>query len=107
MQRPAGHELGSGPSSADQDCVVPWSPKRAGMRHLRIAASALLAQLVEHFHGKEGVDGSSPSEGSSRYWRIAYGCSGYDTGWSRLAQAGSVWLGEWWLPCARSSSRRV
>ena len=24
---------------------------------------ALLAQLVEHFHGKEGVDGSSPSEG--------------------------------------------
>ena len=25
---------------------------------------ALLAQLVEHLHGKEGVDGSSPSEGS-------------------------------------------
>jgi hypothetical protein len=25
--------------------------------------SALLAQLVEHLHGKEGVDGSSPSEG--------------------------------------------
>ena len=24
---------------------------------------ALLAQLVEHLHGKEGVDGSSPSEG--------------------------------------------
>jgi hypothetical protein len=23
-----------------------------------------LAQLVEHLHGKEGVDGSSPSEGS-------------------------------------------
>ena len=30
----------------------------------RYAANpALLAQLVEHFHGKEGVDGSSPSEG--------------------------------------------
>jgi hypothetical protein len=29
--------------------------------------SALLAQLVEHLHGKEGVDGSSPSEGSLRY----------------------------------------
>src|SRR4051812_9582185 len=28
-----------------------------------IAAPALLAQLVEHLHGKEGVDGSSPSEG--------------------------------------------
>src|SRR5205085_5101323 len=30
-----------------------------------IAAPALLAQLVEHLHGKEGVDGSSPSEGST------------------------------------------
>jgi hypothetical protein len=28
--------------------------------------SALLAQLVEHLHGKEGVDGSSPSEGLQR-----------------------------------------
>src|SRR5262249_19589780 len=27
------------------------------------ATSALLAQSVEHLHGKEGVDGSSPSEG--------------------------------------------
>ena len=27
-------------------------------------ARALLAQLVEHFHGKEGVAGSSPAEGS-------------------------------------------
>src|SRR6476660_6898950 len=29
----------------------------------RIPAFALLAQSVEHLHGKEGVDGSSPSEG--------------------------------------------
>src|SRR5437588_5433096 len=29
-------------------------------------SAALLAQLVEHLHGKEGVDGSSPSEGSSK-----------------------------------------
>jgi hypothetical protein len=28
-----------------------------------MAGAALLAQLVEHLHGKEGVDGSSPSEG--------------------------------------------
>jgi hypothetical protein len=28
-----------------------------------IGRLALLAQLVEHLHGKEGVDGSSPSEG--------------------------------------------
>ena len=27
---------------------------------------ALLAQLVEHIHGKDGVDGSSPSEGFPR-----------------------------------------
>ena len=28
-----------------------------------LTRSALLAQLVEHFHGKEGVVGSSPTEG--------------------------------------------
>src|SRR3954451_12407223 len=33
----------------------------------RIGAFALLAQLVEHLHGKEGVDGSSPSEGFPRF----------------------------------------
>src|SRR6059036_3113647 len=32
---------------------------------------ALLAQLVEHLHGKEGVDGSSPSEGSAKAAQIA------------------------------------
>ena len=31
-----------------------------------LTAAALLAQLVEHLHGKEGVDGSSPSEGLFR-----------------------------------------
>jgi hypothetical protein len=31
-----------------------------------MAGAALLAQLVEHLHGKEGVDGSSPSEGSAK-----------------------------------------
>ena len=30
-----------------------------------VGSPALLAQLVEHLHGKEGVDGSSPSEGFS------------------------------------------
>src|SRR5581483_7426403 len=35
-----------------------------GCAPLRWAPPALLAQLVEHLHGKEGVDGSSPSEGS-------------------------------------------
>ena len=32
----------------------------------RITGRALLAQLVEHLHGKEGVSGSSPEEGSVR-----------------------------------------
>src|SRR3954454_15411067 len=31
---------------------------------VRFPSPALLAQLVEHFHGKEGVVGSSPTEGS-------------------------------------------
>ena len=31
-----------------------------------MAGPALLAQLVEHIHGKEGVDGSSPSEGFAK-----------------------------------------
>jgi hypothetical protein len=36
-----------------------------GARKTRICRHfALLAQLVEHFHGKEGVAGSSPAEGS-------------------------------------------
>jgi hypothetical protein len=31
-----------------------------------MAELALLAQLVEHLHGKEGVNGSSPLEGSAK-----------------------------------------
>jgi hypothetical protein len=34
-------------------------------RHSILSEPALLAQLVEHFHGKEGVIGSSPIEGFS------------------------------------------
>ena len=61
------------------------SQKRARERRLRVCGTAraeadvlerriqavqwgspaLLAQLVEHFHGKEGVSGSSPEEGST------------------------------------------
>ena len=37
-------------------------------RKVRICRScALLAQLVEHFHGKEGVAGSSPAPGLSAF----------------------------------------
>src|SRR5687767_6385227 len=43
-------------------------PRTVGDRNGGFAGSsavrALLAQLVEHFHGKEGVAGSSPAEGS-------------------------------------------
>src|SRR5580765_3947204 len=43
------------PASSGKRSQGPWYP----------VAAALLAQLVEHLHGKEGVDGSSPSEGST------------------------------------------
>src|SRR5207247_7928752 len=61
---------------------------------------ALLAQSVEHLHGKEGVDGSSPSEGSaktpetgafarSRSDRLAPGraCGGYGAVYGAFAFA--------------------
>jgi hypothetical protein len=34
-------------------------------------ARALLAQLVEHLHGKEGVSGSSPEEGLKKALQIS------------------------------------
>jgi hypothetical protein len=37
-----------------------------------MAGPALLAQLVEHLHGKEGVDGSSPSEGFTKGQQMAF-----------------------------------
>jgi hypothetical protein len=37
------------------------------------SSNALLAQSVEHLHGKEGVDGSSPSEGSAGSRMVAGG----------------------------------
>ena len=40
-----------------------------------MTAHALLAQLVEHLHGKEGVSGSSPEEGSSV--RAGYSARGH------------------------------
>ncbi len=40
--------------------AAPFPPKTPRLQWPR---HALLAQLVEHLHGKEGVDGSSPSEG--------------------------------------------
>ena len=48
---------------------LPTSTSSSPLREARspvatIPRPALLAQLVEHLHGKEGVDGSSPSEGS-------------------------------------------
>ena len=39
-----------------------------------MAELALLAQLVEHLHGKEGVDGSSPSEGFAKSLLIRLFC---------------------------------
>ena len=42
--------------------ILPPASPRPGLQ----SGLALLAQSVEHLHGKEGVDGSSPSEGSEK-----------------------------------------
>jgi hypothetical protein len=51
-------------------CESPFPGSRRHSRQTRVratmGASALLAQLVEHLHGKEGVSGSSPEEGSAK-----------------------------------------
>src|SRR5215207_9069679 len=52
------------PSTARAYEKSPWYPVPA----------ALLAQLVEHLHGKEGVDGSSPSEGFAKFLLISSFC---------------------------------
>jgi hypothetical protein len=59
------HELGLPGAAADRDFAAPLQPETGSRRpeSPEIPASALLAQLVEHFHGKEGVVGSSPTEG--------------------------------------------
>ena len=56
----------------------------ADVRH----SPALLAQLVEHFHGKEGVVGSSPTEGSFES-PVAAGFLG-GTGSDRSGETGPV-----------------
>ena len=62
---PDTHELRLPAAAADPDPAAPAQPQGGGRRTRikEIPASALLAQLVEHFHGKEGVVGSSPTEG--------------------------------------------
>jgi hypothetical protein len=64
------HELRLRPAAADRDFAAPVHPENGPRRQesQEIPANALLAQLVEHFHGKEGVIGSSPIEG---FYRIS------------------------------------
>ncbi len=69
-------------AAADRDFAAPVQPETGQRRpeSREIPANALLAQLVEHFHGKEGVVGSSPTEGfpcnSHTSWRRSEGRSG-------------------------------
>jgi hypothetical protein len=65
------------------------------------AASALLAQLVEHFHGKEGVVGSSPTEGSEEL-PVVTGFSGQGRV-SNSAATGS--METFWKPPPKSTLR--
>jgi hypothetical protein len=48
-------------------------------------SAALLAQLVEHLHGKEGVDGSSPSEG---FAKVRANSASLSLSCKRLSRAG-------------------
>ena len=59
------HELRLPRAAADHEFGAPVQPETGPWRPeaREIPACALLAQLVEHFHGKEGVVGSSPTEG--------------------------------------------
>jgi hypothetical protein len=67
----AEEELPSGsPSSRESKTLAaqaesqrPIAPRQRDPVRATLATLALLAQSVEHLHGKEGVDGSSPSEG--------------------------------------------
>jgi hypothetical protein len=53
---------------------------------------ALLAQLVEHFHGKEGVAGSSPAEGFENRAAARFSCfrSGSDDHFHRQGKGSRV-----------------
>src|SRR3954447_6088562 len=63
----------SRPRSCSTSPTLAPEPSRGA---IPLAAPALLAQLVEHFHGKEGVDGSSPSEGFGNRATVRFPHSG-------------------------------
>ena len=70
---------------------------------------ALLAQLVEHFHGKEGVAGSSPAEGSRETAATArFSCFG--AAWvttSRARGKGSTGASQQSVLPERAATRRL
>jgi hypothetical protein len=80
-----------GPTSA-RTVVMGW-PAPEGSVYTQIGTDqsaptaswsyALLAQLVEHFHGKEGVAGSSPAEGSHETAANRRFCASWTQTWSR------------------------
>jgi hypothetical protein len=81
-------------------------------RKMQICRSfALLAQLVEHFHGKEGVAGSSPAEGfrnraTARF--PCFRCGPPTPSEPFLARRGQAWPlagSAPWLAGSRSASR--
>ena len=68
-ERPKGtgcKPVGSAYGGSNPPAPTTFCARRASVQGgATIRVPALLAQLVEHLHGKEGVDGSSPSEGFS------------------------------------------
>ena len=92
--KPAGSAYeGSNPSP----CIISSRPSAAptlAAGRLDCTRLALLAQLVEHLHGKEGVDGSSPSEGSAKAPQIGAFCAHEDL---HDLQRAVVWSPPWSL----------
>src|SRR5262249_35588219 len=59
----AGVPIAARPLKRGSSAAAPATGDDAVKGRARLLSLALLAQSVEHLHGKEGVDGSSPSEG--------------------------------------------
>ncbi len=85
-------------AAIDRDFAAPAQPKNglSERKNQEVPANALLAQLVEHFHGKEGVWGSSPQEGSTKAPVIrGFSVSGLGSGVSgghKTDTFGHIWL---------------
>src|SRR5947199_3747529 len=92
-------------------CTAPSLRPLPSRKAATLGGLALLAQLVEHLHGKEGVDGSSPSEGSAKApltgLFVSYRFAGSRT-WSRYGALYGAFRSKTrsWRAALRATARR-